>query len=517
MSTTDISFNETHYQEYSKSKNKNLFEEIIEKMMVESYMDETFQPYIEDIKKLIEQDLTPDKKRFAILCTLDKNRQLMAKAKCFNDENNKLSKFEHISNYIKILRDYVKVSEVEKKKFGEVMTPYELVVEMLSKLPKEVWSNPNLKWLDPCNGVGPFGAVVIKKLMKELVEWEPNDEKRYKHILENMVYVCELQPKNMFIWLTMIDPKNEFDPNIYCGSFLEEGFNTHCKDVWGVEKFDIVVGNPPYNAEQTATGKRGGGDTLWDKFVIQSINNLKESGYLCFVHPALWRKPQSEKSSSNEVSGLMLSKQLLYLEIHNMRDGMAVFGAGTRYDFYVLHNTDIYANTLVKGEDGVELNIDIRKYPFIPNMGFDKFEKLFLEGNEKCEIIFNVSNYETRKSWVSDIEDETHKYPLIHSTPKKGTRYMYSLRNDNGHFGIPKVIFGDSGIYDVIIDMEGRYGMTQHAMGIIVNNNEEADKISSCLLSSGFNRFLNETLMWSNYQLDWRLFNHLRKDFYNFI
>ena len=70
---------------------------------------------------------------------------------------------------------------------------------MLNTLPAEVWSNPNLKWLDPANGTGPFPAVVIYKLMKGLESWEPDADKRYKHIIENMIYVCELQPKNMFL------------------------------------------------------------------------------------------------------------------------------------------------------------------------------------------------------------------------------------------------------------------------------------------------------------------------------
>jgi hypothetical protein len=45
---------------------------------------------------------------------------------------------------------------------------------------------------------------------------------------------------------------------------------------------------------------------------------------------------------------------------------------------------------------------------------------------------------------------------------------MYSNRNDLGMFGVSKVIFGDSGINDVVIDMEGKYGMTQHAIALEV-------------------------------------------------
>ncbi|NPV13223.1 MAG: hypothetical protein HPY57_15800 [Ignavibacteria bacterium] len=123
------------------------------------------------------------------------------------------------------------------------------------------------------------------------------------------------------------------------------------------------------------------------------------------------------------------------------------------------------------------------------------------------------TNYGTDKNWVSDEKNDEFKYTLIHSTPKGGTRYMYSSRNDNGHFGVSKVIFGDSGIGDVIIDMKGDYGMTQHSMAIIFSDIEEANNIKKALLSNKFNEFL-KTVMWSNFQIDWRLFSYLKKDFW---
>ncbi len=104
---------------------------------------------------------------------------------------------EQIKTYVNTKQDI--------KKYGEVFTPLSLVNEMLDKLPKEVWSNPHLKWLDPANGIGNFPVIIVKNLMEGLKEWQPDDELRLKHILENMIYVCELQPKNMLIYLQLFD------------------------------------------------------------------------------------------------------------------------------------------------------------------------------------------------------------------------------------------------------------------------------------------------------------------------
>jgi len=86
------------------------------------------------------------------------------------------------------IEQYLSVREEEKNKHGEVFTPMHMIEEMLDKLPNKVWSNPNLKWLDPASGIGNFFMVVYLKLMKGLEKWETNIKKRSKWIIKNMLY-----------------------------------------------------------------------------------------------------------------------------------------------------------------------------------------------------------------------------------------------------------------------------------------------------------------------------------------
>jgi hypothetical protein len=139
---------------------------------------------------------------------------------------------------------------------------------------------------------------------------------------------------------------------------------------------------------------------------------------------------------------------------------------------------------------------------------------LAINDEEKCKIIYGVSNYETRKKWVNTKKTDEFKYELIHSTPQNGIRYMYSSRNDNGHYTISKIIFGDSGIYNSIIDINGIYGMTQHSMAIKINDLNEGIKIKNVIESNNFKIILN-ACSWSNFQIDWRLFTYFKKKFYN--
>jgi hypothetical protein len=90
---------------------------------------------------------------------------------------------------------------------------------------------------------------------------------------------------------------------------------------------------------------------------------------------------------------------------------------------------------------------------------------------------------------------------------------MFSSRNDLGHFGTSKVIFGDAGINDVIIDINGKYGMTQHAIAIKVYDLDEANALKKALLSVKFKDLL-KSCSFSNFQIDWRMFMYFKKDFW---
>jgi len=96
---------------------------------------------------------------------------------------------------------------------------------------------------------------------------------------------------------------------------------------------------------------------------------------------------------------------------------------------------------------------------------------------------------------------------------------MYSKVNDRGHFGVSKVIFGETrhrhpyGIYNPVIDMEGKYGMTQGAMAIKVDTLEEAISISKFIESNTFSKILRSS-SFSMFRIDWKLFTELKKDFW---
>jgi site-specific DNA-methyltransferase (adenine-specific) len=307
-------------------------------------------------------------------------------------------KFEHIKDIIKIMSKFVKDGKVEKRKFGEVMTPISLVKEMLDTLPKEVWSNPNLKWLDPANGAGTFPYVVIYKLMNGLSEWEPDVELRYKHIVENMIYTCELQSRNVFLWLCGVDPKDEYTTNSYWGSFLDEGFDYHMKNVWSVENFDIIIGNPPYQEEIIT--KKGSAKALYNIFTEKSISI---TNLVSFITPSRW----FAGGKGLESFRLMMIKSNKIKSIKHFDDASKIFEnvditGGVSYFIF-----DNNYNGLCTYN---QIEIDLSKYDIIVNPIYysiiDKVSKY--DGLNKICKGQSYSGITTNDIRLSDTESDNH-------------------------------------------------------------------------------------------------------------
>jgi len=426
----------------------------------------------------------------------------------FNSLSIKTSLIDRPKELLELINECLKPKTIEKKQFGEVFTPIKLVNEMLDKLPNEVWLDKNLKWLDPANGMGNFPIIIYLRLMESLKD-EIKDEKiRKKHILENMIYMCELNKKNVFITKYIFDINNEYKLNLYEGDSLKLDYEKE----FNVKEFDIIVGNPPYNA----SGIKSTGNTIWQLFINNCIKLIKNNGYICYIHPNGWRKPNTEKGKFNGLfKNMTTNNTILYLEIHDTKDGMKYFNCGTRYDWYILQKKkNINYKTKILDQNKILYEINLNKYNWLANCELDLIDKLIAnENEEKCKILQSMSAYEPRKKWISKIETNEFKYPVIHSTPKEKPRIIWSKKNDNGHYGIKKVIFGDSGINNPIIDIEGKYGMSQHAMGIIIDNKIEGEMISKFLCSIQFKKILNACL-WSSFAIEWGMFKDLKKKFY---
>lgn len=119
--------------------------------------------------------------------------------------------------------------------------------------------------------MGNFPVVLYYKLMKGLESVIPDRDKRKRHILTRMIFMSELNSRNCKICKLIF---NE-EINLYEGDTLQMNF----KDAFGIDSFDIVFGNPPFNTEQLKTGS----SPLFTKFIEKVSGHYK---YLSFILPS---------------------------------------------------------------------------------------------------------------------------------------------------------------------------------------------------------------------------------------
>jgi hypothetical protein len=496
---------------------KNYYEELIDNMMIEGIKGMN-DAETASLKAYLKTTTVHEKRTKILKALVENNEEKVKLFREIQEEEQKRKEIKgysmtptcHIANVITMLRRYVEFGDVEIKTMGEVMTPITLVEEMLDQLPDNVWTNPSLRWLDPCNGAGIFVSIIVQRLLKGLVNFEPDEDLRYKHIMENMIYVGELQPKNMFLYLYAFDPKDELDLNIYCGSYLTSEFDLHMKDVYGVEKFDIVVMNPPYNSPSI---NKGSAHVLWDEFVMKALlTSLNTDAYLVAVHPDGWR---SLGDAYIKVKNVLKSRQMLYLEVHSKKEGMKTFGASTSYDFYCVRNTENNGNfnTKIKCQDGTIERVDISKLEFIPNGMYDTFQKLIAKKGEEHVSLLRTCAYHTQKEYVSKIQTEEFKYPCVYYTYKDGSmKLYYSSINTKGCYNIPKVIWSQ-GISMPIVDANGEYAMNEFAFAI-VDDVQNLEKIKQAMLNPEFIKLMSLSDGVSGQRYNRKAIALFRKDFW---
>jgi hypothetical protein len=156
---------------------------------------------------------------------------------------------------------------------GEVSTSIELVQDVIDKIPLSVWKNPQSKFLDPCMGKGTFLIEIVKRLVY-IYGYSQEDA-------ISRVYGYD-------VWIKYINRSKRLGlVNVFHKDFLNEEFNM---------KFDVIVGNPPYQETHEDGRSKKNALRLWAKFVIHILdkNILNENGYLSFVTPSGWAGSSSE-------------------------------------------------------------------------------------------------------------------------------------------------------------------------------------------------------------------------------
>jgi hypothetical protein len=337
--------------------------------------------------------------------------------------------------------------------------------------------------------MGNFPIAVYLRLMEGLKEKIVDNKKRKKHILENMLYMCELNKKNVLICSQIFDINNQYKLNIYEGDSLKLNYN----EQFGIEQFDIIVGNPPYQ-EVNATGD----NKLYLDFTKLCLNILKNNKYLLFITP----RNILEYLLLVDKNRKYIDKfyQLKYIAIETSNKYFP--NIGSTFTYFLIEKKIYYENTIIE----YMYNNKIEKIELLLEKGF-KIPKVLTKLD--IDILLNITsktnNYilndflfdnktqrirkqHIEKKIISIEKTESHLIKIIDTVNKTNPfpgKYYYYNKKDN-IFDEDKLILSKKGFLMPYVDKTKSYTYSDNFKYIIDDNLEQI----KFLLDSNITKYL---------------------------
>ena len=368
----------------------------------------------------------------------------------------------------------------------EVFTPPKLVNEILDTLPQELFKSPETMFIDPCCKSGVFLREIANRLIEGLAEVFPDLDKRTEHIFKNQLFglaiteltgllsrrsvycsknadgeysVCKfaneqgnIEYKRIYhIWFkdkcmmcgaskSEYDRGKELETHAYSFIHTDEQRNSELFKRLKDMKFDVIIGNPPY---QLGVGNDGGNSAkakaIYHQFVSQAIK--LEPKYITMIIPSRWMTRSVEGISDAWIDEMLNCNKIEFLHDYlnagdcfpgvEIKGGVCYFLYSKDYNGkcnYYLHdiNSKVYEHNAYLNERNIGIVIrDINALSIIDKI--DSVEKGYTT-NEKQ----NFSSLVSPKDFYTNKETLTSSWKGYRNTCDSDYNIKYYM-NKNIH------------------------------------------------------------------------------------
>lgn len=331
-----------------------------------------------------------------------------------------------------------------------------LVNEMLDQLPVSVWTSDSTTFFDPAIGGGQFVREIESRL-RSYGHSDVNIRGRVFGFEESDLYIRYAVNKYNLVGQYVRKPYNKFF------------------ELDNTMKFDVVIGNPPY---QDGT-KDGGQNKIYNQFSKKALDLLKSNGTLAFITPT---------------SVLKESKRFSLVGMDHLK--IVDFRANNHFDVGIgicwwLIDKNYVGEVSVYNNDGVskQNNTDVIYDYSIVNESFAKlYESLKKVTDTPDKRMFAQNNFGPA---LSKNKTKDHIYSLHKLEDKKvkltywSSREPYYNTEKKLSIGMTKSLTDDA-CYVSKDNFDPGY------MTIGIKNNKEIDNIKSFILSDYFIEHCNK-------------------------
>lgn len=405
-----------------------------------------------------------------------------------------------------LLESQQKFNKFLSRSSSDTITPLTLVNELIGKLPNELFTSTTNKFLDPTCGTGTFIFALIERCYNALQTIIPDENERILNIL-NRIYGFDTNK----ILMNSVRKRIE---DFLLIKFGIVGANLHLynEDVltynFNGMKFDVIVGNPPFQPEvkkKIDDKGSGSGHKIWHKFIEKSFELANEDAHLVFVTPHNWRTGCFKSRASHlKAQDLIFNNEIIWWADVRDYKGIDYFpevGHSNSVDsWYVIKNNKnklpkLLCNLrlLPKQNDKIILSI------------LEKFYELCQDQN----LIQYFGRESDGKSFVvKDCYDEKFCYKVANTSAqvkKDQFRWASSKRQT---YDLKKVLVSDSGQFVIGYD-PGTMNHGGHVGAYIVSNEIEGNQLTN-FLQSKLIKFISSQFMRPNaLGFPMELFKHL--------
>ncbi len=340
----------------------------------------------------------------------------------------------------------------------EVFTPPQLANQILDMLPPSLWSDANARFLDPGCKSGVFLREMAKRLDAGLETQIPNRQKRINHILNRQLFGIPLTEltallsrrsvycsKNANGQYSVCEEFSTPDGNIdfrrvdhdwlqerciFCGASkgsYDRGkdLETHAYQFIHTEnpqeifdmKFDVVVGNPPYQIGSDGSTRD---IPIYNKFVEQA--KKLNPRFLAMIIPSRW---MSSGLGLSEFRQIMLKDRRIrglvdYPVASEVFPGVEVKG-GVCYFLWDRDNEGDCAVTTIRGDDVVG--------PVLRDLG--EYDVLVRDSRALAILRKILTKEEPSITEMLSVDKEfgwTSNFDGFHESRKSGDIALYYIR-----------------------------------------------------------------------------------------